>query len=196
MHSLKVLIADDEPIIRMDLRETLQEAGQQVVGEAGNGLQAYEMARRLKPDLVIMDIKMPKMDGLKSAKLISGERIAPVMLLTAFSQEEFVRQACENGVIDYLVKPLEPQNFLVAIQMAYNKHQEINLLKETVAQLREDLKTKRLVGRAKGLIMARENLTEKEALQKMQKISMAKGISIRSVAQSVITALAVNNSIK
>ncbi len=190
MHNLKVMVADDEPIIRMDLKEILQEAGLQIVGEARNGLQALEMARRIRPDLVIMDIKMPKMDGLKSAKLIAGEKIAPVFLLSAYCQEEFVREACQNGVIGYLVKPVESKNFVVNLKMAYSTYCELNQLKTQVAQLKEDMKTRKLVEAAKGLIVARDGLTEKEALQKMQQLSMAKSAPIRFIAQKVITAYA------
>lgn len=195
MHSLRILVADDEPIIRMDLKEMLHEAGQQVVGEASNGLQALELARRLKPDLVIMDIKMPKMDGLKSAKLISGEKIAPVILLSALSQEEYVKQACQNGVIGYIVKPVEPKNFIISLQVAYTNHCEVNQLRVKVAQLNEDLKTRKLLEVAKGLIVEREGLSEEEAMRKLQKLSMAKGIPIKLIAQKVISAYAGKNSI-
>jgi len=188
VHSLKILIADDEPLIRMDMKEILQEAGQQVVGEAADGLQALEMSRRVRPDLVIMDIRMPRMDGLKEAKLIIGEKIAPVMMLSAYSQEKLVQQACENGVIGYLVKPLEPKNFVVNLQMAYKTHCEMSQLKTNLARLREDLQTRKLVEQAKGLIMAKAGLTEKEAMQKIQRLSMAKGIPIKYTAQKIIAA--------
>lgn len=195
MHSLKIVVADDEPIIRMDLKEILQEAGQQVVGEASNGLQALEIARRLRPDLVIMDIKMPKMDGLKSAKLITGEKIAPVILLSALSQEEVVKQASQNGAIGYLVKPVEPKNLIVSLQMAYTAQRELNQLKARVAELQEDIQTRKIVEKAKGVLMKQEGLAENEAMNNMQKMSMSKGIPIKFVAQKVIAAYAGKNSI-
>lgn len=195
MQSMRILIADDEPIIRMDLKEMLEEVGQQVVGEAANGLQALELARKYRPDLVIMDVRMPKMDGLKSAKLITGEKIAPVIMLTALGQEEVVQQACQNGVTGYLLKPVDPPSLMVSLRVAYEKYKEIHGLKLKVSQLRENLKNRKLVEQAKGLLMEQEGLTEKDALNKLQKISMSKGISVKYVAEKIISAYAVKNKI-
>jgi two-component system, response regulator PdtaR len=188
MDSLRILIADNESIIRMDLKELLEEAGHEVVGEAADGLKAVELTRKLKPDLVVMDIKMPEMDGIAAAKLISNEKLAPVLLLTAYSQKEIVEKAKDSGVLAYLVKPVKESNLFPAMEIALSRFKEYMEIEQELLDLRNSLETRKILDRAKGLLMDAYNLSEQEAFRRIQQYSMAKRKSIREVAESIIEA--------
>ena len=188
MESLRILIADNESIIRMDLKELLEEAGHEVVGEAADGLKAVELTRKLKPDLVIMDIKMPEMDGIAAAKMISNEKLAPVLLLTAYSQKEIVEKAKDSGVLAYLVKPVKESNLFPAMEIALSRFKEYMEIEQELLDLRNSLETRKILDRAKGMLMDAYNLSEQEAFRRIQKYSMAKRKSIREVAEAIIDA--------
>lgn len=188
MESLRILIADNESIIRMDLKELLEEAGHEVVGEAADGLKAVELTRKLKPDLVIMDIKMPEMDGIAAAKMISNEKLAPVLLLTAYSQKEIVEKAKDSGVLAYLVKPVKESNLFPAMEIALSRFKEYMEIEQELLDLRNSLETRKILDRAKGLLMDAYNLNEQEAFRRIQQYSMAKRKSIREVAEAIIDA--------
>ncbi len=188
MQQLRIVIADNESIIRMDLREILEEAGHQVVGEAVNGVKAVEMAKKLKPDLVIMDIKMPEMDGITAAKIISNEKIAPVLLLTAFSQKEIVEKAKDSGVLAYLVKPVKETNLFPAIEIALSRFQEFSELEQELENVKNSLEMRKILDRAKGILMDAYSLTESEAYRRIQQYSMSKRKSIKEVAEAIVEA--------
>ena len=188
MESLRILIADNESIIRMDLKELLEEAGHEVVGEAADGLKAVELTRKLKPDLVIMDIKMPEMDGIAAAKMISNEKLAPVLLLTAYSQKEIVEKAKDSGVLAYLVKPVKESNLFPAMEIALSRFKEYMEIEQELLDLRNSLETRKILDRAKGMLMDAYNLSEQEAFRRIQQYSMAKRKSIREVAEAIIDA--------
>ena len=182
----RVLVAEDESLIRLDLTEMLAEEGYQVVGEAGDGATAVRLAEELRPDLVVMDVKMPVLDGISAAERIVSQRIAPVLILTAFSQRELVERAREAGAMAYLVKPFAKTDLVPAIEMALSRHEEIALLEREVADLTERLETRKLVDRAKGLLQTRYGLTEPASFRWIQKAAMDKRTSMREVAQVVI----------
>lgn len=182
----RVLVAEDESLIRLDLAEMLAEEGYQVVGEAGDGATAVRLAEELRPDLVVMDVKMPVLDGISAAERIVSQRIAPVLILTAFSQRELVERAREAGAMAYLVKPFAKTDLVPAIEMALSRHEEIAQLESEVADLTERLETRKLVDRAKGLLQTRYGLTEPESFRWIQKAAMDKRTSMREVAQVVI----------
>lgn len=186
MRSLKIVIADNESIIRMDLKEILEEAGHEVLGEATDGVKAIELTRKFRPDLVIMDIKMPEMDGITAAKVISNEKLAPVLLLTAFSQKEIVDKAKDSGVLAYLVKPVKESNLFPAMEIALSRFEEFSQLEQELDDLRNSLETRKLLDRAKGILMDAHGLTESEAYRRIQQYSMAKRKSIKEVAQAII----------
>lgn len=186
--SLRLVIADNESIIRLDLREMLEDAGHEIVGEAVNGRKAVELTRMHRPDLVIMDIKMPEMDGITAARKISEEKIAPVLLLTAFSQPEIVEQAKDSGVLGYLVKPVQESNLFPAIEIALSRWQEMQGLEAKLDKLKDSLETRKIVARAKGIIMAAHKLGEQEAYRRIQRYAMAKRISIKDVAEAIVKA--------
>ena len=188
MKPLKIVIADNESIIRMDLRELLEEAGHEVVGEAIDGYHAVELTRKYQPDLVIMDIKMPDMDGIAASKIISDEKLAPVLLLTAFSQPEIVERAKESGVLAYLVKPVRENNLFPAMEIALSRFQEMQQLEGELDKLKGSLEMRKTLDRAKGILMDAYNLSESEAFRRIQQYSMAKRKSIREVAESIIDA--------
>lgn len=188
MEALRIVIADNESIIRMDLRELLEDAGHEVVGEAADGLRAVEMTRKLKPDLVIMDIKMPEMDGIAAAKMISNEKLAPVLLLTAYSQKEIVEKAKDSGVLAYLVKPVKESNLFPAMEIALSRFKEYLGIEQELNDLRNSLETRKILDRAKGILMDAYSLSEQEAFRRIQQYSMAKRKSIREVAESIIEA--------
>ncbi len=188
MGKTRVVVADDESVIRMDLREMLTNLGYVVVGEASDGATAVALAREMKPDLVIMDIKMPNMDGLAAAKILTEERIAPVLFLTAFSQQDLVEGAKEAGVVGYVVKPFREQELVPAIEVALERFREFRALEREVADLKEALETRKLVDRAKGLLMDTQGLTEAEAFRKIQKMSMNTRKSMREVAEAILLA--------
>ncbi|MEN2983472.1 MAG: response regulator [Dictyoglomaceae bacterium] len=186
--SVKVLIAEDEPIVRMDLRELLESQGYQVIGEASDGQSAVSIARREKPDVVIMDIRMPGMDGIEAAKILTEEEIAPVIFLTAYSDKELVEKAKEVGIVAYLVKPFKETDLFPAIEIAIARFKEFVQLKEEVKDLKDALETRKLVDRAKGLLMDFEGLKEHEAFRLIQKASMDKRKPMKEIAQAIILA--------
>ena len=187
---LKVLVVEDEALIRMDLAEMLTEEGYVVAGEAGDGEQALELAQRLHPDLVIMDIKMPKMDGITAATSIVEERIAPVVMLTAFSQRELIEQARDAGAMAYLVKPFARHELVPAIELAVSRFAEKRALEDEVATLSERLETRKVVDRAKGLLMTRQQMTEPEAFRWIQRTAMDRRTTMKAVAEAVVEGLA------
>lgn len=188
MPQTRVVIADDESIIRMDLKEMLAALGYLVVGEAGDGISAVNLARELRPDLVIMDIKMPDLDGIAAAKILTEERIAPVLLLTAFSQQELVEGAKEAGVVGYVVKPFRESELVPAIEIALARFKEFRALEKEASNLRETLETRKLVERAKGVLMDQQGLKEAEAFRKIQKLSMNTRKSMREIAEAILLA--------
>lgn len=186
----RVVVAEDESLIRMDIVEILRDNGFDVVGEAGDGETAVALATELRPDLVIMDIRMPQLDGIEAAKRLSENHIAPVVLLTAFSQKELVEQASEAGALAYVVKPFTPNDLLPAIEIALSRYQQILTLESEVADLVERFETRKLVDRAKGLLNERMGLSEPEAFRWIQKASMDRRTTMQAVAQAVIEQLA------
>ena len=186
MNPLKIVIADDETIIRMDMKELLEEAGHQVVGEAADGAKAVELTKRLKPDLCIFDVKMPEMDGIEAANIVSREKIAPVVLLTAFSQPDIVKKASEAGVLAYLVKPVQESNLFPAIEVAMSRYQEMQALEDELLKVKDTLAMRKLLDRAKGILMDAHNISESQAFSRIQKYSMAKRKTIKEVAEAII----------
>ncbi len=188
MAKLRIVIADNESIIRMDLREMLEEAGHEVVGESFNGIKAVELTRQLRPDLVIMDIKMPEMDGITASKIIADEKLAPVILLTAFSQKDIVAKAKDSGVLAYLVKPIQESSLFPAIEIALSRFEEIKQLESDLKDIKGSLEMRKTLDRAKGILMDAYNLSESEAYRRIQKYSMAKRKTIKEVAEAIIRA--------
>jgi response regulator NasT len=188
MESLRIVIADDEPIIRLDLRKTLENMGHQVVGEAGDGAKAVELARELKPNIIILDIKMPEMDGIDAAKIISTEGIAPVLLLTAYSQKDLVDRATEAGVFNYLVKPFKEADLMPAMAISIARYEEFMELENEVSDLENKLDTRKAVDRAKGILMDQYSLKEQEAFRRIQVQSMNTRKSMREIAEAIIIA--------
>jgi two-component system, response regulator PdtaR len=188
--ALKVLVVEDEALIRLDLTEMLTEEGYVVAGEAADGEQALELARTLHPDLVIMDIKMPKVDGITAATGIVEERIAPVVMLTAFSQRDLIEQARDAGAMAYLVKPFARHELVPAIELAVSRFAEKRALEDEVATLGERLETRKIVDRAKGLLMTRQQMTEPEAFRGIQSTAMDRRTTMKAVAQAVVEGLA------
>lgn len=182
----KVLVAEDEALIRLDLVELLTAEGYEVIGEAGDGEQALAMARELEPDLVVMDVKMPKMDGISAASAIAEERIAPVVMLTAFSQRELVERAREAGAMAYVVKPFDASDVVPAIEVAMARYAEFSAVEEEVEDLQERFESRKIVEQAKGLLMEGLGLTEPEAFRWIQKTAMDLRKSMREVAEGVI----------
>lgn len=188
MERTRVIIADDESLIRMDLREMLTNLGYLVVGEAGDGRSAVNLARELRPDIVIMDVKMPDMDGIEAARLLTEERIAPVLLLSAYSQQELVQRARQAGVAGYLVKPFRESELTPSIEVVLARFSEFRALEREVASLTDALETRKLVDRAKGILMDTQGLNENDAFRRIQKMSMNNRKSMRSVAEAIILA--------
>ena len=186
MERTRVIIADDESLIRMDLREMLTNQGYLVVGEVGDGRSAVNLARELRPDIVIMDIKMPDMDGIEAAKVLTEERIAPVLLLSAYSQQELVQRARQAGVAGYLVKPFRESDLPPAIEVALARFSEFRAMEREVNDLQDALETRKAVDRAKGILMDTQGLTETEAFRKIQKMSMNNRKPMRAVAEAII----------
>jgi two-component system, response regulator PdtaR len=184
----RVVVAEDESLIRMDIVETLKDHGFDVVGEAGDGVKAVELATELRPDVMVMDIKMPDLDGLSAAEKIAELKI-PVVLLTAFSQQELVARAAEVGAMAFLVKPFTPQDLLPAVEIALSRHQQLVALEAEVADLGERLETRKLVERAKGVLSEKMKLTEPEAFRWIQKASMDRRLSMADVARTVLEQL-------
>jgi response regulator NasT len=188
MERTRVIIADDESLIRMDLREMLTNLGYLVVGEVADGMSAVNQARELKPNVVIMDIKMADMDGIEAAKILTEERVAPVVLLSAYSQRELVDRAREAGVVAYLVKPYREEDLTPAIEVALARYNEFQELQKQVMDLQQALETRKLVDRAKGILMDKQGLTEAEAFRKIQKMSMDNRKAMKDVAEAIILA--------
>ncbi|MER5643545.1 response regulator [Streptosporangium sp. NPDC002524] len=182
----RVVIAEDEALIRLDLKEMLEEEGYAVVAEAGDGESAVKLAMEQRPDLVILDVKMPILDGISAAEQIVSQRIAPCLILTAFSQRDLVERARDAGAMAYLVKPFTKSDLVPAIEMAVSRHQEIAALEREVGTLSERLETRKLVERAKGLLMERHGWSEPQAFRWIQKASMDRRLSMRQVAQIVV----------
>ena len=181
-----VVIAEDETLIRMDLAEMLTEEGFRVVGEAGDGARAIELAESLKPDLVILDVKMPVLDGIAAAEAIAGKRLAPVVILTAFSQRDLVERARDAGAMAYLVKPFSKTDLLPAIEMAVSRFAELSMLEAEVADLSDRLETRKAVDRAKGILQKQLELSEPDAFRWIQKTAMDLRLSMRQVADGVV----------
>ena len=182
----RVVIAEDEVLIRMDLAEMLSEEGYEVVGQAGDGAKAIELAEELRPDLVILDVKMPVLDGIAAAERIASQRIAPVVILTAFSQRDLVERARDAGAMAYLVKPFSKTDLVPAIEMAVSRFAELSMLEAEVADLTERLETRKSVDRAKNVLQEQLKLTEPEAFRWIQKTAMDLRLSMRQVAEGVI----------
>ncbi|BAU32308.1 response regulator receiver and ANTAR domain protein [Microcella alkaliphila] len=186
----RVVVAEDESLIRMDIVEILRDNGYDVVADVGDGEAAVEVATELRPDLVVMDVRMPKLDGIEAAKRLSENHIAPVVLLTAFSQKELVEQASEAGALAYVVKPFTQNDLLPAIEIALSRYQQIITLEAEIADMAERFETRKLVDRAKGLLNERMGLTEPEAFRWIQKASMDRRTTMQAVAQAIIDQLA------
>lgn len=182
----RVLVAEDDALIRLDLVEILSEEGYTVVDEAGDGERAVELAEQLRPDIVIMDVKMPKMDGIDAASIIAERRIAPVVILTAFSQRDLVERARDAGAMAYLVKPFGRSDLVPAVELAVSRFRELVALETEVAGLAERLETRKTVDRAKGLLMTHHGLTEPEAFRWIQRKAMDRRTTMKAVAQAVI----------
>jgi response regulator NasT len=182
----RVVIAEDEALIRLDLKEMLEEDGYDVVGEAGDGESAVRLTMEHGPDLVILDVKMPILDGISAAERIAAERVAPVVILTAFSQRELVERAREAGAMAYLVKPFTKADLVPAIEMAVSRFQEIKSLEAEVSTLEDRLETRKAVDRAKGMLQAAHGWTEPEAFRFIQKTSMDRRMTMRAVAEAVV----------
>ena len=184
--SLRVVVAEDEALIRLDLVEMLTEAGYEVVGQAGDGEAAITITEKEKPDLVVMDVKMPKLDGISAAERIANQRIAPVVILTAFSQRDLVERARDAGAMAYLTKPFTIEDLMPAIELAVSRFQEIKQLDAEVADLQDQLKARKLIEKAKGILMKNLKINEPEAFKWMQKTAMDKRRSMTDVAQLVM----------
>ncbi|MEU4095684.1 MULTISPECIES: response regulator [Streptomycetaceae] len=182
----RVVIAEDEALIRLDLKEMLEEEGYSVVGEAGDGETAVKLAEELRPDLVILDVKMPVLDGISAAERIAKEKIAPVLMLTAFSQRELVERARDAGAMAYLVKPFSKSDVVPAIEMAVSRFTELRALEEEIADLSLRLETRKLVDRAKSVLQTKYGLTEPAAFRWIQKTSMDRRMTMQAVAQAVL----------
>lgn len=189
MTAKRILVAEDEAIIRLDLAEMLTEAGYDVVGQASNGEQAVTMTRDLAPDLVIMDVKMPVLDGITAAERIGAERICPVVMLTAFSQTELVERARDAGVMAYVVKPFTAADVTPAIDIALSRWGELKALESEIADLGDRLETRKVVDRAKGVLMTKLKITEAEAFRWIQKTAMDRRMGMREVAEAVVAGM-------
>ena len=186
----RVIVAEDESLIRIDIVETLRDNGFEVIAEAADGEKAVALAEELRPDLVVMDVKMPLMDGISAAEILTKKRIAPVVLLTAFSQRELVERASEAGALAYVVKPFTPNDLIPAIDIALGRYAQIQALEDEVADMAERLETRKILDRAKGILNNTMGLTEPEAFRWIQKASMDRRLTMKEVAQTVIDQLA------
>jgi response regulator NasT len=186
----RVIVAEDESLIRIDVVETLRDNGFEVIAEAADGEKAVALAEELKPDLVVMDVKMPLMDGISAAEILTKKKVAPVVLLTAFSQRELVERASEAGALAYVVKPFTPNDLIPAIDIALGRYAQIQALEEEVADMAERLETRKVLDRAKGILNNTMGLTEPEAFRWIQKASMDRRLTMKEVAQTVIDQLA------
>jgi len=186
LERVRIVVADDESVICMDLREMLSNLGYLVVGDAGDGKSAVNLARELRPDVVLMDVMMPDMDGIEAARILTEERIAPVVLLTAYSQRDLIDRAKAVGVVGYLVKPIQENDLAPAIEVALARFQEFRALEKEVDNLQDQLETRKMVDRAKGILMDSQGLTEAAAFRRIQKMSMNTRKSMKEIAQAII----------
>jgi response regulator NasT len=186
---MRILIAEDETIIRLDLRDLLERAGHEVIGEARDGEEAVALARELQPELAIMDVKMPKLDGIDAARRMMDERPLPIVLLTAYGQEELVARAVEAGVFGYLVKPFREQDLVPAIATARARHAELAAVREEADSLAEALASRKAIERAKGLLMEKEGLSENDAFERLRRASQVSGRPLKVIADAVIDTL-------
>ena len=186
---MRILVAEDETIIRLDLKEMLVQAGFEVCAEARDGEEAVALARSEQPDLAIMDVKMPKVDGIEAARRILDERPIPIVMLTAYGQEELVSRAVEAGVFGYLVKPFREQDLLPAIAAARARHDELQAVREEAESLAEALAARKVIERAKGLLMEKEKLSEEDAFARLRKASQASGRPLKVIAEAVVATL-------
>jgi response regulator NasT len=193
--TIRVIIAEDEALIRLDLKEMLEEEGYSVVAEVGDGQQAVDRATELRPDLVILDIQMPVLDGLSAAEQIASARIAPVIVLTAFGQRELVERARDAGAMAYLVKPFSKNDLVPAIEVARARFSEMTALDAEVRTLEERLETRKVVEKAKGQLMAEQGITEAEAFRWIQRTAMNQRTSMKALAQSILDAGAVADAV-
>lgn len=189
MKQMRVVLAEDDPITRMDIKEMLAEENILTVGECSDGQTAISLVRTLKPDFVIMDIKMPILDGIEAAKILNQDRVAPILFLTAYSQNELIEKARDAGVLAYIVKPVTKQSLIPACMIAYSRYQEFQVLRNEIDNLQEALEARKLIEKAKGLLQKRYNLDEEAAFKKLKKISMNQNKSMKEVAQAVIITL-------
>ena len=189
---MRILVAEDETIIRLDLKDLLERAGFEVVAEAKDGEEAVALARSAQPDLALMDVKMPRLDGIEAARRILDERPIPIVMLTAYGQQELVARAAEAGVFGYLVKPFREQDLLPAIHTARARHEELQALREEAESLQEALAARKVIERAKGLLMEKEGLTEDEAFSRLRRASQASQRPLKVIAEAVVATLAGN----
>ena len=189
---MRILVAEDETIIRLDLKDLLERAGFEVVAEARDGEEAVELAREHRPDLALMDVKMPRLDGIEAARRILDERPIPIVMLTAYGQEELVTRAAEAGVFGYLVKPFREQDLLPAIHTARARHEELQALRDEAESLSEALAARKVIERAKGLLMEKEGLSEKDAFERLRRASQASQRPLKVIAEAVVATLGVD----
>jgi len=190
----RIILAEDDSVIRMDLREELQRQGYLVVGDVGDGQSAINLAREVRPDLVIMDIRMPVMDGIEATRVLTNERLAPVVLLTAFSDDELIERAREAGVVNYVTKPWRQSDLKPAIEIALARFGEFREMESQVKTLEDQLATRKMVEKAKGVLMEKYKLTEQEAFRRIQKLSMNNRKSMREVAEAILLAEELNQN--
>jgi AmiR/NasT family two-component response regulator len=188
MDRTRIIIADDESIVRADLKEMLTTLGYLIVGDVGDGQSAVNLARELKPDVVLMDIKMPNMDGIEAARILTEEQIAPVVLLTAYGQKDLIERAKDAGVVGYLVKPFRETDLMPAIEVALSRFSEFKTVRQEVMDLQNALETRKLVERAKGILMDTQDIDENDAFRKIQKMSMNTRKPMKEVAEAIILA--------
>jgi response regulator NasT len=186
---MRILVAEDETIIRLDLKDLLERAGFEVVAEAKDGEEAVALARSAHPDLILLDVKMPRLDGIEAARRILDERPIPIVMLTAYGQQELVARAAEAGVFGYLVKPFREQDLLPAIHTARARHEELQALREEAESLQEALAARKVIERAKGLLMEKEGLTEDEAFSRLRRASQASQRPLKVIAEAVVATL-------
>lgn len=189
----RIIVAEDDSVIRMDLREQLQSQGYVVVGDVGDGESAVNLAREVRPDLVLMDIRMPVMDGIEAARVLTSEKLAPTVLLTAFSDDELIERAREAGVVAYITKPVKQSQLKPAIEIALARFQEFREIESQAKTLEDQLATRKVVEKAKGVLMTKLNLTEQEAFRRIQKLSMNNRKSMREVAEAILLAEELGN---
>ena len=182
----RIILAEDDAVIRMDLKEELERQGYLVVGQVGDGQSAVNLARELRPDLVVMDFRMPEMDGIAAAEILTREKIAPVLLLTAFSEDDLIDRARKAGVVHYVTKPWRQSDLKPAIEIALSRFQEFRAIEAKAKDLEQSLETRKYVERAKGVLMEKQHLTEQEAFRRIQKLSMNNRKSMREVAEAIL----------